>query len=103
MNVNEQLHAHAALPGAFDDRFHEPTSSYRSRSHSHSLTPDEVCSDPTENTPELLQKLADNAKAFPLLWEQNKYSGWTAEQIQRDVDAWKEVAREVEEEAEKKE
>ena len=81
---------------AFDGRIDDPPPPYHSSSRSPSLTPTGEPFEATDNDPIFLQKLAENARAIPLLWEQNKYQGWSTKQIQWDIEAWKELGEQVE-------
>ena len=104
LQANEQLQAHPASPSAFERRFDESPPSYHSRSRSHSLTLNVEPSEAADDDPAILQKLAEDARAIPMLWEQNRYLGWSTESIQRDINAWNDAGKRVEQaKAEKKE
>ena len=104
LHANRQLQVHAASPSAFERRFEGSPPSYHSRSRSRSLTPNVEPSEAADDDPGLLEKLGEDARAIPLLWEQNKYLGGSTKQIQRDIDAWEDIRKLVEQEkAEEKE
>ena len=98
--VNQQLQYHSASSDNFAQRFDEPPPSYHSPSHSPSQASFQEApraeEEEEDDDPATLERLAKEARAFPLLREQHKYDGWTREQIQRDINAWKRLGKEVE-------
>ena len=100
--VNQQLQCHSASSDNFAQRFDESPPSYHSPSHSPSQASFQEApraeeeEEEEDDDPATLERLAKEARAFPLLREQHKYDGWTREQIQRDINAWKRLGKEVE-------